>query len=229
VLTGVRPGNDFPVASPTDGVVVSFGIKSSAADTVTFRLARLRGGDARATGAGTGPTVALPSPGKHSFPANLPVQAGDYVGVDTSALSAVGNPCVIGATQRRQYGPTLVDGGAFTTPDYTQTCEVLINAKVRPSNELTIEKVKRDKQRGTATVAFDLPGPGRLTLSGKGIKRATEDVGEAGEASLRVKPKGKAKRRLAKRGKARVTAEVAFKPDGGRSATDSVRIKLVKR
>lgn len=232
VLSGVRPGNDFPVASPTDGVVVSFGIKSSAADTVTFRLARLIDGGASATGAGTGPTVTLPSPGKHSFSAlglDVRVQAGDYVGVDTSALSAVGNPCVIGATERRQYSPTLVDGGAFTTPDYTQTCELLVNAKVRPSNEFTIEKVKRNKQRGTATLAVDLPGPGRLTLSGKGIKRATEDAAEAGSARLSVKPRRKTKRRLANRGKAKVTAEVTFDPEGGRSATDSERIKLVSR
>jgi hypothetical protein len=230
VLTGVRPGNDLPVASPTDGLVVSFGIKSSATDTVTFRLARVSG--SKAAGAGTGPTVTLPSPGRHSFSAlglDVRVQAGDYVGVDASALSAVGNPCVIGATERRQYSPTLVDGGPFTAPDYTQTCEVLVNAKVRPSNQFTIEKVKRDKQRGTAALAFDLPGPGRLTLSGKGINRATEDASEAGRAMLRVKLRGKAKRRLRHRGKAKVTAEVTFKPEGGKSATRSERIKLVRR
>jgi hypothetical protein len=232
VLTGVRPGNDLPVASPTDGVVVSFGIKSSATDTVTFRLARLVQGGARATGAGTGPTVTLPSPGKHSFSAlglDLRVHAGDYVGVDTSELSAIGNPCVPGATERLQFSPTLVDGGATKAPDFTQTCEILVNAKVRPSSRFTFEKVKRNKQRGTATLALDLPGPGSLTLSGKGIKRATEESGEAGRAKLRVKSKGKAKRRLARRGKAKVTAEVTFKPEGGKSATKSERIKLVRR
>jgi hypothetical protein len=232
LLTGVRPGNDFPAASPTDGVVVGFGIKSSAADTVTFRLARLSAGGDRAAGAGTGPTVTLPSPGRHSFSArglDVRVHAGDYVGMDASALSAVGNPCVVGATERRQFSPVLVDGGALATPDFTQTCEVLVNAKVRPSNRFTFEKVKRSKERGTATLALDLPGPGGLTLSGKGIKRATEDAGEAGRARLSVKPKGKARRRLARRGKAKVTAEVTFKPEGGAPATHSERIKLVRR
>ncbi len=226
VLKSIRSGSDFPAASPTDGVVVSFGIKSSAADTVRFRLARLAGGGW--IGDGTGPTVTLPSPGKHSFPADVPVQAGDYVGVDTSALSAGANPCGDGASYSI-FEPTLLDADAPQTPVYSQTCEQLINAKVRPSNEFTFEKVKRDKERGTATLAVDLPGPGRLTLSGKGIKRATGDAAEAGSASLSVKPKRKTKRRLANRGKASVTAEVTFKPEGGRSATDSERIKLVRR
>jgi len=81
VLTGVRRANKFPAASPTDGVIVRFGIKSATAGLVTFRLARLSGEGA--TGAGTGPVVLLPGAGTFSFPADTPVRAGDYVGVDT--------------------------------------------------------------------------------------------------------------------------------------------------
>jgi hypothetical protein len=228
VLVGVRNANAFPVASPTDGVVVSFGIKSSAADTVTFRLARVRSGSSKATGAGTGPEATLPGPGAYSFPARVPVHAGDYVGVDTSAVSAYSTACGTGGGEFT-YHPTLVDGGPLIPVDSNSTCEFLVNAKVRPSNEFTIEKVRRNKHRGTATLAIDLPGPGDLSLSGKGVKPATEEVDEAGSARLSVKPRRKTKRRLANRGKAKVTAEVTFKPEGGRSATDSERIKLVRR
>src|SRR3954454_21138537 len=37
----VRAGNAFPAASPIAGVVVSFGIKTSGAETVTFRLGHI--------------------------------------------------------------------------------------------------------------------------------------------------------------------------------------------
>jgi hypothetical protein len=44
-----------------------------------------------------------------------------------------------------------------------------------------------------------------------------------------VKPRGKAKKRLNKRGKAKVKAKVTYFPDCGTSDTKSKKIKLVKR
>jgi hypothetical protein len=228
VLVGVRNANAFPVASPTDGVVVSFKIKSSAADTVTFRLAQVRSSSSKATGAGTGPDATLPGPGAYSFPAHVPVHAGDYVGVDTSAVSAYSTACGTGGAEFT-YHPSLVDGGALIPVDSNSTCEFLVNAKVRPSNRFSFEKVKRNENRGTATLPVDLPGPGRLVLAGEGIKRVSEEAAEAGTTKLRVKPKGKAKRRLSRRGKTTVEANVKFKPDGGSASTKTKRVKLIRR
>jgi hypothetical protein len=227
LLVGVRGANAFPAVSPADGVVVSFGIKSAAADTVTFRLARLSG-NSSATGAGTGPTVTLPNPGKHSFPAHVRVKAGDYVGVDTSSVAAYSTACQTGGSEITYY-PTLVDGGPFTPADANSTCEFLVNATVRPSSRFTFEKVKRDEDRGTATLRIDLPGPGRLALSGEGIKRVSEEAAAAGTEKLRIRPKRKVKRRLRNRGRAKVTAEVTFKPDGGSPSTKTKRVKLIRR
>jgi hypothetical protein len=84
-------------------------------------------------------------------------------------------------------------------------------------------------ERGTAKLALLLPGPGRLVLSGKGIKRVTRHPGKAGGATLRIKPKGKLKPRLINRGEAKVDAEVTFKPKGGHARTRSKTVKLVRQ
>ena len=51
----------------------------------------------------------------------------------------------------------------------------------------------------------------------------------AGEVQLPIKPRGKAKRKLAEDGKAKVRVEVTYTPDGGEPNTERKKIKLVKR
>lgn len=224
VLTGVHSGNEFPARSPTDGVIVKFRIESATADVVTFRLARVSD-DFRAKGAGTGSVVLLPSPGTFSFPADTPVRAGDYVGVDSSSVTAGACP-----TRGRwfAYFPPLEDGGQFQSPAYNSTCEFLINATVRPSNRFNFDGVSTNDSRGTAKLALDLPGPGGLKLSGKGIKRVKKHASRAGNVKLAIRAKGKAKRRLINRGKLKVHVKVGFKPEGGKPRSKSKTVKLVR-
>jgi hypothetical protein len=46
---------------------------------------------------------------------------------------------------------------------------------------------------------------------------------------LAIKPKGKAKKKLNDKGKAKVTASVTYTPDGGSPNTEDKKLKLVKR
>lgn len=46
---------------------------------------------------------------------------------------------------------------------------------------------------------------------------------------LKVKPKGKAKKKLADEGRAKVKAEVTYTPDGGDPNTKSRKVKLAKK
>ncbi len=75
----------------------------------------------------------------------------------------------------------------------------------------------------------DVPGPGQLALAGKGLKGAAANLSAAGETSLPIKPKGKLRRKLKDKGKAKVTAEVTFTPDGGEPGTQAKKVKLVKK
>jgi hypothetical protein len=227
VLAGAHDGNRFSAASPTDGTVTSFGIRSAAADTVTFRLARLNA-STKATGAGTGPTTTLPGRGKFSFPAHLRVHVGDVVGVDTSSVSAYPDDCPGGGFSLT-YHPTLVDGGPFRPIDANGICELLVNAKVQPANSFELKTPKRNQNNGTAKLPVLLPGPGRVAVSGKGVKGSTERAPEAGKVKLPIKPRGKVKRHLRNRGKVKVKAKITFRPVGGHSRSESKTVKLIRR
>ena len=67
-----------------------------------------------------------------------------------------------------------------------------------PSNEFSFGKSKKNKRKGTAKLTVNVPGPGEVELSKTGkVKPATERAGSQGQVKLLVKPRGKAKAKLA--------------------------------
>jgi hypothetical protein len=108
-----------------------------------------------------------------------------------------------------------------------------------PSNLFSFGRLKLNKRKGTATLVVNLPGTGTVGLAGKGIVEvpaqggghasASGAVTAAGPMKLTIKAKGRTKRRLNRSGKAKVTAMVTYTPTGGAPATQSTRIKLIKR
>jgi hypothetical protein len=111
---------------------------------------------------------------------------------------------------------------------------------VPTSNSFTFGKVTRNRKKGTAQIPVTLPGPGSLALSGKGVKARTAtnahtSVAAAGTYKLTVKPKGKVRKKLLARGKAKVRISVIFAPNGdahhaaGDPRTQQVKLKLIRR
>jgi hypothetical protein len=103
------------------------------------------------------------------------------------------------------------------------------------SNVFSFGKLKRNKHRGTAILPVNVPGPGTLSLTGKGVKTqrpggavASKVIAAAGTVKLLVKPKGSAKHKLNKTGKVKVKVKVTFTPTGGASNTQTKRVKLIK-
>ncbi len=244
VLFQVHTGNPFPRRSPTDGTIVSFGMKtgvlSGANETATFRVVRGSGNTANVTGAGTGPTITVHQPGTYSFPASLPIKAGDYIGIDTFSTRSVSDdsPGICGTAGYFTYHPLLTDGGPFQTADANSTCELLINAVVAPSNKFSFGKAKHNVKLGIVFLTIVVPGPGKLTLSGKGVAKvagaqrgaAISKIAEAaGPVKLKVKPKGATKAKLNATGKATVKVRVTFAPTGGATTTAQHKVSLSKR
>jgi hypothetical protein len=97
------------------------------------------------------------------------------------------------------------------------------------SNEFVLGGVDRNKRKGTAELAVEVPGAGDLELGGAKVKPATAAADGAGEVTLPVKARGKGRKKLKKKGKAKVAAEVTFAPVGGEPSTQSKSVKLVKR
>jgi hypothetical protein len=107
------------------------------------------------------------------------------------------------------------------------------------SNTFALGKLTRNKNKGTAILPVDVPGPGTLSLTGKGVKPqrplgavASTAVPGAGRVNLRIKAKGKKKKKLNKAGKVKVTVNITFTPTGapaGDPKTEIKTVKLVKR
>ena len=113
-----------------------------------------------------------------------------------------------------------------TNPDQVFT---LKGTDLTPSNDLALGKPERNTDKGTASLPATVPGPGSITLSGKGVVRRAGATLAAGTVHLKVKAKGAAKRTLKATGKVTVTVQVTFTPTGGNARTVTKKVKLRKK
>lgn len=128
-------------------------------------------------------------------------------------------------------GPLPADA-VLRVPDRYQTVEPQAKPpsatpQPGPSGAFVLHRPSFDRRSGSATVAVDLPGPGRVTLSGGKVDRAAVDAGSAGTLRLLVRPTPIARRALRRKGALRVSVRIAFTPLGG--ATSSQGRSLVLR
>ena len=103
-------------------------------------------------------------------------------------------------------------------------------------NAFSFGKPKLNRKKGIAIEPVTVPGPGGLTLSGKGVAtqrpaRATTSraVSAAGTVMLVVKPMGKIRRKLNRTGRAKVRVKVTYTPIGGSPNAQTKTIKLRKK
>ena len=115
----------------------------------------------------------------------------------------------------------------------------IFSARYCSTSVFTIGRPKLNKKAGTATLVLDLPDPGTITLTGRGVRRqrlrrrqqavagAARKV-KAGRARLLVQAKGRAKLRLQRSGQVKVRIRVVYKPKGEASdgpAQKSIDVK----
>jgi hypothetical protein len=98
-----------------------------------------------------------------------------------------------------------------------------------PSNKVTLGKVKLNKAKGTAALTVTVPGPGKLVLGGKGVKKATRAVAAKGKVTLTVKASGKALKKLNETGAVGLKAKVTFTPTGGSAGAAFKSLTLKKQ
>jgi hypothetical protein len=83
------------------------------------------------------------------------------------------------------------------------------------SNAFKLGKLRLNRRTGTARLRVRVPGPGRLSLGGKGVRALARAVRSADTVGLLIRPRRKARRKLNRTGRAQVTARVTYKPAGG--------------
>ena len=84
----------------------------------------------------------MPAAGTYSYATDIPIRAGDRVGIDTSLTRAFqALPCASSdGGHEFTYFPVLTDGGPFQPGDANSICELLVNATVEPSNAFKVGK-----------------------------------------------------------------------------------------
>jgi hypothetical protein len=223
------------LSSPANGTVVGWRIRVGDSTRVTnLRIIRPLGGGLF-TGAGTSASVTPPIHATTSYDVQLPIQIGDYIGLDCCNPGAPGAEFFRtgGAAIRNEWQPSLANGGSGRAPSRSNPYEIALNAEINPTSTFTLDAITRNKKRGTATVTATLPNPGELTGAGKGVKVAnaaviSNMVSAPGSVQLLIKAKGKAKKKLNSTGKVNVKPKITYTPTGGDPATKSVKVKLKK-
>ena len=229
----VTSGNSYVVpATVQQGAITAWSHNafSAANQPVTMKVFRLVGGTTYRVVGHDGPRT-LSGPGLVTFSGiSVPVQAGDVLGLNSGTGSGFVQCMFVAAGDTMLYAnpSDAADGQevAFTTvPDRRPN----ISAVVAPTNTFTLGQITRNKKKGTATLTATVPNPGDLTASGNGVKAATSKAVGAGPAQLLIKAKGKKKKQLNKKGKVKVTLNVAYTPTGGDPATQPETVKLKKK
>jgi hypothetical protein len=174
--------------------------------------------------------LSLPAGATVGEPVAISADGFDVWGIATTEFdfgdgtSAAGNPVshAYGSPGVYQVTVTVRDPAGGTA---TASGSIAISA----SNDFRLGKLKRNKRKGRATLLVEVPGPGRLVLSGKGAKRARKEASAAGTVALPVTPnKGSLKKlRRGKNVKVRVT--VIYSPTGGSPAQHGRVVILVMK
>ena len=101
-------------------------------------------------------------------------------------------------------------------------------SKTPPSNRFSIRRLTRNRQRGFAVLSVEVPGPGRITLSGEGLRSVGKQPPAAGIVRLAVQASGDARRTLRESGRVRLEATIAYVPTGGSAARKTREVTLLR-
>jgi hypothetical protein len=143
----------------------------------------------------------------------------------------VGNPC----PGKRFISQSFGSGAWFDPdPDEVDGFDPVFAVYVKPTNAFTLGPISRNKKKGTATLTVNVPNPGELTGSGKGVQVAgaaliSKTVTAPGKVKLTIKAKGKKKTTLNETGKVKLKPKITYTPTGGDPSTQSRKLKLKKK
>jgi Calx-beta domain len=119
---------------------------------------------------------------------------------------------------------TIADGHAAGT--------IVNDDRKRAPHRFALGEARLNHKTGTARLAVTVPGPGKLAISGSGVKAAravvARSVGATGMVQLLIQASGTKAMRLNQIGAVTVRPRVTYVPIGGRPSTQSKNVRLEK-
>jgi hypothetical protein len=216
--------------SPVNGTVTTWRIRAgTSSDDTTFRVIRPVGGGLF-TGAGTSLHLRPTTNAISTFPTQIPISIGDYIGIDCCA-SPDGVYFIEGTGMTLSWFPALSNAAPGRPPTMTNSREVAINADIEPTSIFEVDRIKKLKKARLA-VTVDLPNPGILlvgdvrdqgvsaTAAAKKkpvlVKRSTITAGAPGQITLIVQGTKVARKKLQQK----------FRETGKKGAKIEAKLKL---
>lgn len=121
--------------SPVTGAVIAWHVVDASGGPFKLRVLHASGGSY--LGAGTSAPMTPSSPALQTFPTNLPIQAGDFIGLDNStSVDKIGVALSPGAVFA-DWVPPLPDGSTQAPKETQPNAEIGFNAVVQPAPTLT--------------------------------------------------------------------------------------------
>ncbi|MGC1853137.1 MAG: NHL repeat-containing protein [Solirubrobacterales bacterium] len=115
-------------------------------------------------------------------------------------------------------------------PAPAPTLETILESSSRPpSNRFRFVGLIKNRSNGSAVLFVRVPGPGKLFLWGRGVRRLRRTAPRMKTVRLPVKPKIPLKRFLKQHGRGRIRVNVSFEPSGGEVRTREKVIVLKRR
>ncbi len=174
--------------------------------------------------------VSIPSSGMAGVPVTFSANPTDAWPIASTAFDFGDGASAPGASVTHTYS---AQGAYRVTVTATDAAGTPVSAEgmiaIVPSNRFRILSLRRNPRRGTAILAVWVPGPGRLVLSGRGVRKATRRAKRAGRVRLAIRARGAPLERLRRRGRVKLAVTIAFTPDGGATLAKHKRVTLVKR
>lgn len=129
------PEKGVNLTSPVDGAIVRWRVLDAEGGPFYLRVLHATGTGAYSASGTSGP--ATPSgPGLQTFPANLPIHAGDLIGIDPShTTDKIGVAEVAGASFGKIFPPPL-DGATVPASGLFEGKEVELSAEVQPTPKI---------------------------------------------------------------------------------------------
>jgi hypothetical protein len=125
-------------------------------------------------------------------------------------------------------GLVVPAGAAAEAPTYE---EAPVYSPAPPTRKLRLHFAgfRRNLRSGTAILFVQVPGPGRVILHGRGIRRRVRYVSQPRRLRLVVRPKVRLMRYLKHHRKGIIRAAITFRPDDGSDAQTIERPIALKR
>jgi PKD domain len=174
--------------------------------------------------------LSIPPSGMVGVPVSFSVSPFDIWPIASTAFDFGDGATADGASVSHTY---MAKGTYQVTVTSTDAAGTPVSAggaiAIAPSNDFKIGRLSLNRKKGTGTFAVTAPGPGKFVLSGKGVKKATKRVEQAGKVKLPIRARGKALKRLERRGKVRLSLTISFTPDGGTTLVKHKKVTLIKK